>query len=1360
MNRAIRLLILGLIVVSTASTVPGAVSPDIVISQVYGGGGNAGALYTNDFVELYNRGPVAVDVTGWTVQYASSTGATWQTTSLAGSIAPGKYFLVQELAGAGGTTALPAPDAIGVIAMSGTAGKVALVRSPTALTIACPAGGTVADLVGYGAANCAETAPTAALTNTTAAIRLLGGQTDTDNNAADFSTGAPAPRNSGVATVPLSGTGQAAPAAVPPGGTSLLTVTVTPAGGPPASSGVTVTGNLTAIGGAANQPFSDAGTDGDVTAGDNIFSFRATAAAAPGTFMLPIAIADAQARTATANLAFAITAPAADVVISQVYGGGGNAGADYRNDYIELRNRAAVDVSVAGWSVQYAAAAGTSWAATVLTGTIPAGGYFLIQEAAGAGGTIPLPAPDAIGTLAMSGTSGKVALVAGSTPLSGACPRGGALDLVGYGTTTCFEGTGSAPTLTNTTAAIRGDGGLTDTNDNAADFVAGPPSPKSTVGVYPTGLGAAFPGSVAAGSTARLTVTVTPGAFPPSPVTGVSVDLAPVGGGVQALVDDGTHGDVTAGDGVYSYDVVITGPPGFRTLTGSVTDARGRIGAATIRLAVETAALTPISQIQGSGSTSPLIGQFVTTTGIVTAIRSSGFYVQTRDGEDDGNPATSEGVFVFVSGSGMRPAVGDAVHVSGLVSEFAPAPPAPPVTELGGGPLYAVIASGQPLPVPAQLVPGDTSPTGGVEQLERYEGMRVKADLRVIGPTDGLVLEAEARAVSNGQFYAVIDGLPRPVREPGLDPAAAVPPGLPCCVPRFDGNPERLRVDSAAQMGASKLDVATGQRVIGATGVLDFAFGTYSLLPDPGSATVLGAQQATPVPVPGAGEFTIASANLERFFDEQDDPDHDDAVLTPEAVNIRLTKASLTVRHVLRLPDILGVVEVENLSILGRLAARINQDALAETGTDPMYVAYLQEGNDIGGIDVGFLVKSSRVDVVSIEQVGKDTTYVPPGQDPNGPLPLLNDRPPLVLKAQIRGSIDTPFPVTVIVNHLRSLSGIDGPDGARIRAKRRAQAEFLAALIQSHQATEGVISIGDYNAFAFNDGLVDVIGTVKGQPTPPDQVALASPDLVDPDLTSLGDALGSAEQYSFVFDGNAQALDHILVNSLALARVTRMAYARSNADFPESLRGDATRPERLSDHDAAVAYFALPSAPVITINGESPMAVEAFTTFTDPGATAHDDQGALPVSVSGTVDVNTPAEYVLTYSATNGYATTTATRVVRVQDTIAPAIGELRITPSALGPPNHKMVDVAALYQASDASGAASCAVSVSSNEPVNGTGDGNTAPDWVIVDDHHVQLRAERSGQGAGRIYTVAVTCQDAALNTASQSARVLVPR
>jgi hypothetical protein len=365
-----------------------------------------------------------------------------------------------------------------------------------------------------------------------------------------------------------------------------------------------------------------------------------------------------------------------------------------------------------------------------------------------------------------------------------------------------------------------------------------------------------------------------------------------------------------------------------------------------------------------------------------------------------------------------------------------------------------------------------------------------------------------------------------------------------------------------------------------------------------------------------------------------------------------------------------------------------------------------------------------------------------------------------VLKAEVMDPLGAPFPVTVIVNHLRSLSGIDGTDGDRIRAKRHAQAEFLASLIQAHQATERVISVGDYNAFPFNDGFVDVVGTVRGTPTPADQVALASADLVDPDLTNLGDSLDPSQHYSFVFDGNAQALDHIIVNSLALRRFTRAGYARSNADFPESLRGDGTRPERVSDHDAAIAYFAFPAAPVVTLVGGSQLDVEAFTSFTDPGATAHDDEGPLDVTTSGAVDVNTPGDYTLMYSATNGSLTTAITRVVRVRDTIAPELTALQLTPDLLSPANHRLVDVLAAYAASDASGTPSCALRVSSSEPANGRGDGNTPVDSIVIDAQHVQLRAERSTQGRDRIYTVTVSCSDDAGNASSESATVAVPK
>ena len=182
----------------------------VVISQAYGGGGNSGAVYTNDFVELFNRGSAPVSLAGWAVRYAGGTG-TGNFGSNATLLAalpnvtpqPGQYFLLQLAAGGTAAGTLPTPDATGTINMSGTAGKVALVRSAGGLgcnggSAACsPAQlALIEDLVGYGTANFFEgSAAAPATTNSTAVLRAGGGCTDTDANSADFATGAPLPRN-------------------------------------------------------------------------------------------------------------------------------------------------------------------------------------------------------------------------------------------------------------------------------------------------------------------------------------------------------------------------------------------------------------------------------------------------------------------------------------------------------------------------------------------------------------------------------------------------------------------------------------------------------------------------------------------------------------------------------------------------------------------------------------------------------------------------------------------------------------------------------------------------------------------------------------------------------------------------------------------------------------------------------------------------------------------------------------------------------------------------------------------------------------------------------------------------------------
>ncbi|QBG86843.1 hypothetical protein EYC54_02560 [Xanthomonas oryzae] len=187
-----------------------------------------------------------------------------------------------------------------------------------------------------------------------------------------------------------------------------------------------------------------------------------------------------QRRAAGFSCALGIAGHAnAQVLISQVYGGGGNSGATLGSDFIELHNIGSTTVSLDGWSVQYASAAGSSWQVTPLTGSVPAGGYYLIKQADGGGGSVALPTPDATGTLAMSGTAGKPALSSSASALSGTCPTGNA-DLVGYGSTaSCAEGNAPTPAPSNTLAALRGNDGCTDTDNNAADFATAAPAPRN-----------------------------------------------------------------------------------------------------------------------------------------------------------------------------------------------------------------------------------------------------------------------------------------------------------------------------------------------------------------------------------------------------------------------------------------------------------------------------------------------------------------------------------------------------------------------------------------------------------------------------------------------------------------------------------------------------------------------------------------------------------------------------------------------------------------------------------------------------------------------------------------------------------------
>ncbi len=486
-------------VFSFTVTSPPAVPGSVLISQVYGGGGNSGATLTHDFIELFNPGMSAVSLSGWSVQYTSSGGTTWQVTALTGvMLQPGQYYLVQEAAGSGGTTPLPTPDAIGTIAMAAGSGKVALTNSTTPLTgSGCPFASSVVDFIGYGSANCSETSPAATLTNTTAAIRAGLGCTDSNDNSADFTAVAPNPRNTssamnvcGASTNP-SGTGSANPSSAQPGDSTALTVVVTP-GTNPTSTGINVVVDLTSIGGSAGQVFSGAG---------NTFTYLATVdvATTPGPKTLPVAITDAESRSGSTSISLTIQQPpppADHVVISQVYGGGGNTGATYTHDFVELYNPGTVTFDLTGWSLQYASSTGSGWNNNKqpLGGSIAPGEYYLISLGSGGSVGSALPPGNISGEVNMAAGTGKVALVNNSQGLVGTCPLGDPdlVDFVGYGSSPstsgfCFEGSANAPPGGNAQSVLRRNGGATDTNDNGADFLTGAPNPRRTAPIVELG---------------------------------------------------------------------------------------------------------------------------------------------------------------------------------------------------------------------------------------------------------------------------------------------------------------------------------------------------------------------------------------------------------------------------------------------------------------------------------------------------------------------------------------------------------------------------------------------------------------------------------------------------------------------------------------------------------------------------------------------------------------------------------------------------------------------------------------------------------------------------------------------------------
>ncbi|MFN3413055.1 MAG: endonuclease/exonuclease/phosphatase family protein [Thermoanaerobaculum sp.] len=564
----------------------------------------------------------------------------------------------------------------------------------------------------------------------------------------------------------------------------------------------------------------------------------------------------------------------------------------------------------------------------------------------------------------------------------------------------------------------------------------------------------------------------------------------------------------------------------------------------------------------------------------------TGLFLQ--DPNPDQDPATSEGLFVFTRTT-PQVAVGEVVRVRGQVQEYVPSadPSSPPLTELVS-PQLVRLGQPQPLPEPVVLSHEVLRPDGGWEQLERFEGMRVAvASLQVVGPTLGKVQETEAMATSTGVVFGVLEGVPRPFREPGFPPFDPLPAGNP---PPFDGNPEILRVDTTCLLGGQPLNVSAGSLVGNLVGPLSFASRRYTLCPEPGWSVLQQPPEPSPPPAPALGELAVASWNLQRFYDAQDDPGLSEPVLTPQGWELRLSKLTGTVADFLRFPHVLIFQEVESVEVLQALASRLEEAARENAGEAPNYQVILAPERDPGGLRLGALVSRSLRKIRLTVQEASSVLTESVLSNPDGTDEPLFDRPPLLLRLTVKPVCGRSQELAVVGVHLRSMNGLLSTaqaghgwanEGARVRAKRAQQAEALARWVdgfQKQNPTTPLVVLGDFNAFEFSDGVVDVVGTVAGTPASADAVVVPTQDLVEQDLVVLTQQEAPGQRYSYVYDGSAQALDHVLISQGLVRWGWRLFRPRLAADFPEVMRNQEGA-FRLSDHDPLLLCLQLPRSP-------------------------------------------------------------------------------------------------------------------------------------------------------------------------------------
>ncbi|MEO3945514.1 5'-nucleotidase C-terminal domain-containing protein [Gorillibacterium sp. CAU 1737] len=1102
----------------------------VVISQLYGGGGNSGAVYKNDFIELYNPTDSDISLDGWKVYYgsASKSGGFTQSTDLTGTIKAGSYYLIKEVgnATANGADLPVAPDAAGSLDLSGTKGKVSLRNAADSLI----------DLVGYGTITGGvdgvdfEAASGPGLGNSTAAIRgeaaVAGAPAgnrglDTDNNSTDFTAGTPSPRNSSY---------------VPEPSNKAAAVTADPQPNRwPAGTSISLSSSTVGSVVYANTGNGFIKYDAPLTLNGSVTI--ATYAAAPGfvnsnTSNLSYSLLEkttvAEARAFQDEINVWTEGVITHKNGAKTYIQDGTAGLLLYGfpDFAQVGDRVEVQGTLDYFNNLQEIKVQNDLAAPKVT-----------QAGVGA------PAP-------------KKVSAADLAPAKGESVES---QLVYLENVTIKEKNGS-----NVTAEENGQSFIIYSSLPALQPGATFSKIIGVVEQYNTNY-QFIPLNEGSLIKDTFSVIATPGSG--VIVTGNSVALtSPTVGAAIHYTVDGTN--PTVNSPVYSTPIVIT-----KNITLKAIAVLGQEVSSVYSFSYEAVpSELKIFDIQGETHNSKFAGQQVKAIkGIVTQYAYTfatgaykGFYMQ--DAIGDGNVNTSDAILVYSTDEAKKPAIGDLVSVDGSVTEYNEGSGDNLTTTQLVPTTFSVLSQKNDLPapivlgkngrpLPSSIIDNDSfgkfdPQEDAIDFFESLEGMRVQLPKPTIlspywtsGSGSSLLYNIATR-VDNGAGDLI-------------SPAGGL-----VLKGEDNLNPQRLIIS----YGNPGQEVNTGDTFSAdVNGVIGYNNGAFKVIPAAGSLPSIQEGSWKPETLtlkPDAAKLLIASYNIENFS----------AATSPDKIN----KLGISIAQNMSKPDIIGLVEMQDnngekdngVVDADQGAAALIAAIKAAGGPEYLYTDIAPVNNQDGGapggnIRVGFLYNPARVSLAEAVSgtkgtattavaydAAQDKLTMNPGRiDPTNSA-FNSSRKPLAAQFVFQGE-----KVIVIANHFNSKSGDTKPFGIL-------QPPTLASEQQRHEIAKvvngfvkgildanpnaNIVALGDLNDFQFTD----TAKLLKGN-----------------ELNNLIDKLPANERYTYTYDGNSQVLDHILV-SRNLTALSEVDVVHLNADFAPS-KG------RVSDHDPVVAQIDL-----------------------------------------------------------------------------------------------------------------------------------------------------------------------------------------